>query len=60
MDKVYTCVCGGQKFTIGDGFIRCGNCQRKYQLTRYKRLNGTEAYILDKPQDFNLRIRKEE
>lgn len=60
MDEVYTCTCGGQKFQIHDGFIRCANCQREVKLTRINKLSGAEASILEDPGDFNERIRLNE
>ena len=59
MDEVYTCICGGQAFSIHEGFIRCVKCLKKYVLRRFKALSGAEAQVLENPKDFNKRIREE-
>lgn len=56
MDKVYTCLCGSQKFQVHGSFIRCGNCQREFKLWLCKWPEDE----LESPKDFNLRIRKED
>ena len=53
MDEVYTCICGGQAFSIHEnGRIRCSKCQKEYLLDI-----GDE---MESPTDFNERIRTEE
>jgi len=54
MHEVYTCICGGQKFSIHDTTITCPNCGRIYGLVILKKRG------LESPKDFNKRIRKEE
>lgn len=56
MDEIYTCICGGQTWIIGDGVITCDKCGKDYDL---KYVGGSIPYVLDKPKDFNERIKKE-
>jgi len=51
MLEVYTCVCGGEQFSIKDSTITCWSCGRFYTL-----LFKTE---IESPEDFNSRIRSE-
>lgn len=52
MDEVYTCTCGGQQFTIGDGGeITCPNCGMIYALIWL-------VNHLEPPEVFNRRIRE--
>lgn len=49
MPEVYTCICGGQKWTIyGDGVICCAECDREYQIGDGKvsaaLFNGTRQF----------------
>jgi len=56
MNEVYTCTCGGQKFSIGDGGeITCPNCGRMYQL---QWLNEKGKVEFESPENFNKRIRE--
>lgn len=59
MPEAYTCICGGQEFSIHIGFIRCVKCQRRYKLRRFKALSGAEAFVLELPKDFNKKTKKE-
>ena len=55
MDDIYTCICGGQKFSVHGGAIRCANCQREYELMWDVGIDGQ----MESPGEFNERIRKE-
>jgi len=59
MPEAYMCLCGCQDFLIYNNFISCSKCGKEYRLKKFKRLDGTETSILEKPKDFNERIRKE-
>lgn len=52
MPEVYTCVCGGQQFTIQGSTITCPACGRIHYLMWLD--DEMEA-----PEDFNERIREE-
>ncbi|MBA7674069.1 hypothetical protein ES703_82276 [subsurface metagenome] len=57
MDEAYTCICGGQAFSIHDGGeIRCGKCLKEYQL---QWLDENFNHEFESPKDFNERVRKE-
>ena len=43
MDEVYTCVCGGQSWSIHEQFIRCVSCNKEYKVK------------MESPTDFNVR-----
>lgn len=32
MDEVYTCICGNQKWSIHEQFIRCTKCKAEYKV----------------------------
>ena len=57
MDETYTCVCGGQKFTIQDGTITCSNCGMIYQLQWLDKDFNPE---FESPGNFNSRIRSQD
>jgi len=54
MPEVYTCVCGGQQFTIQDCTITCPACARIYDLICLPNRG------LESPAAFNSRIRPPE
>ena len=56
MDEVYTCTCGSQQFSIGEGIITCGNCGVIYYL---QVVNDSNSWALEWPKKFNKRIREE-
>ncbi len=56
MDEVYTCVCGGQAFTIHDGFIRCCSCPKEYNFKRFFALSGMKGQALQSVTEFNERV----
>jgi uncharacterized Zn finger protein (UPF0148 family) len=56
MKEVYTCTCGGQKFTIADGIITCPNCGMEYIL---QFLDENFKPKFESAEDFNERIKKE-
>ncbi|MBA7698379.1 hypothetical protein ES703_107056 [subsurface metagenome] len=51
--ETYTCVCGGQRFTIQDNTITCPACGKIYLLILKK-------HRVESPGEFNSRIRSEE
>ena len=56
----YICTCGHWGFNILDGEIVCLGCKKEYPLKRFFRQDGkTKDHILQNPEDFNKRIRKE-
>lgn len=57
---IFLCTCGAWQFTIQEGLLTCPSCGKIYNLKRFKRLDGTMDYILETPEVFNKRIRKEE
>lgn len=57
MADVYICICGGQEFIIGEGFIKCSKCREEYNLRRFKALSGKEASVFESPAAFQDLIR---
>lgn len=53
MDEVYTCLCGGQAWTILGDFIVCNKCGYEFQGIRIGMANGT---ILPTPEVFNRNL----
>ena len=49
MSETYTCVCGGQQFTIQDNTITCPACGKIYLLI-------LKEDRLESPGEFNSRI----
>lgn len=43
MDEVYTCICGGQTWSIHEGFIRCSSCNKQYGITAESPTNFNES-----------------
>ena len=54
MDEVYTCVCGSQRWSIHDSFIRCANCQKEYKFKYIE--SGIEVERIEDPSEFNKRV----
>ena len=52
MHEVYTCICGGQRWTILGVKIECDKCGKEYGLMW---LDDE----MESPEDFNKRINKE-
>lgn len=52
MAETYTCICGGQSWTIYGSTIACDKCGKEYGLMW---LDDE----MESPKDFNERIRKE-
>ena len=55
MEEIYTCTCGGQKFTIGDGEITCLRCGMIY-IIQYLNADGKPEF--ESSEDFNKRIKE--
>ena len=56
MSETYTCVCGGQQFTIQDNTITCPECGKIHLLI----ILEDRVHRLESPGEFNSRIRSEE
>ena len=56
MAEVYTCICGGQRWTILGGEIECDKCGKEYMLMWDVGIDGQ----MESPKEFNERIKKEE
>jgi hypothetical protein len=52
MAEIYTCICGGQRWTIFGPIIECDKCGKEYGLSW---LDDE----IETPKDFNDRIKKE-
>jgi len=55
MVEVYTCVCGGQRWTIYGTEIKCDKCGKEYELMWEVGIDGQ----IESPKEFNERIKKE-
>jgi len=57
MAEIYTCICGGQRWTILGAEIECDKCGKEYRIKYVESGPGTER--IEDPEEFNERIRKE-
>ena len=58
MAEVYTCICGGQRWTILGTEIECDKCGKEYRFRIIPALpHGT--HVIENPKAFNKRIKKE-
>lgn len=55
MAEVYTCTCGGQRWTIFGPTIECEKCGKEYTLMWEVGIDGQ----METPKEFNDRIKKE-
>ena len=55
MAEVYTCICGGQRWTVYGAKIECDKCGKEYELMWDVGIDGQ----LETPKEFNERIKKE-
>ena len=56
MPEVYTCICGGQRWTILGAKIACDKCGKEYTLMWDVGIDGQ----MESPEEFNERIRQDE
>jgi len=56
MAEVYTCVCGGQRWTICGAKIECDKCGREYILMWDVGIDGQ----MESPKEFNERVKQDE
>ena len=57
MAEVYTCVCGGQRWTMYGAKIECDKCGREYTLMWKV---GIDGEVHESPKEFNERVRPKE
>ena len=55
MAEIYTCVCGGQRWSICGAEIECDKCGKEYTLMWDVGIDGQ----METPKEFNERIKKE-